>query len=63
MGPDARVLDAKVIPVAIPIGSTGDLKGYVDLVTMKAMIASADFENSSSLCATIHIRPTPPVSL
>jgi elongation factor G len=39
----ARVLGAKVVPVAIPIGSTGNLKGYVDLVTMKAMIASADF--------------------
>ncbi len=43
LAPVARVLDARVIPIAIPLGSMGDLRGYVDLVTMKAMIASADF--------------------
>ncbi|MEO6026504.1 MAG: elongation factor G [Candidatus Binatia bacterium] len=43
LAPVARVLDTTVFPIAIPIGSSGDLRGYVDLVTMKAMIASADF--------------------
>ena len=39
LAPVARVLDTKVVPIAIPIGSVADLKGYVDLVTMKAMTA------------------------
>lgn len=43
LAPVARALDAKVIPIAIPIGATSNLKGWIDLVTMKAMIASADF--------------------
>ncbi len=43
LAPVARALDAKVVPIAIPIGATGNLKGWIDLVTMKAMIASADF--------------------
>lgn len=43
LAPVARALDAKVIPIAIPIGTTSTLKGWIDLVAMKAMIASADF--------------------
>jgi len=43
LAPVARALDAKVVPIAIPIGATSKLKGWIDLVTMKAMIASADF--------------------
>jgi elongation factor G len=43
LAPVARALDAKVVPIAIPIGATSKLRGWIDLVTMKAMIASADF--------------------
>jgi len=43
LAPVAHALDTKVVPLAIPIGSTTGLRGYVDLVTMKAMTASADF--------------------
>jgi len=43
LAPVARVVDAKVIPIAIPIGTTTGLRGYVDLVTMKAMTAASDF--------------------
>ncbi len=43
LAPVARVLGTKVVPIAIPIGSTANLKGYVDLVTMKAMTAASDF--------------------
>jgi elongation factor G len=43
LAPVARALDTKVVPIALPIGATSNLKGWIDLVTMKAMIASADF--------------------
>src|SRR6185369_3575822 len=43
LAPVATALGIKVVPIAIPIGSTTNLKGYVDLITMKAMVASADF--------------------
>src|SRR5262245_7062945 len=43
LAPVGRVLDAKVVPIAIPIGATAGLRGYVDLVTMKAMTATSDF--------------------
>src|SRR6185295_18843852 len=43
LAPVVRVVDAKVVPIAIPIGVTTGLKGYVDLVTMKAMTAATDF--------------------
>ncbi len=43
LAPVAHALGTKLIPLAIPIGSTTGLKGYVDLITMKAMTASADF--------------------
>ncbi|MCC6848490.1 MAG: elongation factor G [Deltaproteobacteria bacterium] len=43
LAPVARVIDAKVVPIAIPIGATTSLTGYVDLVTMKAMTAPSEF--------------------
>ena len=43
LAPVARVLDTKIVPIAVPIGAVGDLRGYVDLVTMKAMVAGSDF--------------------
>ncbi|MEB2283938.1 MAG: elongation factor G [Polyangiaceae bacterium UTPRO1] len=43
LAPVARVVDAKVIPIAIPIGSTTGLEGYVDLVAMRSMTAASDF--------------------
>ena len=43
LAPVARVVDAKVVPIAVPIGSTTAFKGYVDLITMKAMTAANEF--------------------
>src|SRR6185295_13943070 len=43
IAPVASALNAKVIPVTIPIGSTGSFNGYVDLVTMKAFTFASDF--------------------
>ncbi len=43
LAPVGRVVDATVVPIAIPIGSTSGLTGYVDLVAMKAMTAASDF--------------------
>ena len=43
LAPVAHALGIKLVPLAIPIGSTTALKGYVDLITMKAMTASSDF--------------------